>query len=44
MCIYYAQNNVHVFNDRVFDPPPKRWTPLLSRKVFYGYGTSSISG
>ena len=28
--------------------PPKRWTPLLSsfwsRKVFYGYGTSSISG
>jgi len=30
------------------DPPPKRWTPLLSsfwsRKVFYGYGTSSISG
>ena len=30
------------------DPPPKRWTPLLSsfwsRKVFYGYGTSSIHG
>jgi hypothetical protein len=28
--------------------PPKRWTPLLSsfwsRKVFYGYGTSSIYG
>jgi RNA-directed DNA polymerase len=28
--------------------PPKRWTPLLSsfwsRKVFCGYGTSSISG
>ena len=28
--------------------PPKRWTPLLSsfwsRKVFYGYGASSISG
>jgi hypothetical protein len=31
-----------------FDPPSKWWTPLLSsiwsRKVFYGYGTSSISG
>ena len=33
---------------RIFELPPKRWTPLLSsfwsRKVFYGYGTSSISG
>ena len=32
----------------VIELPPKRWTPLLSsfwsRKVFYGYGTSSISG
>ena len=29
------------------DPPPKRWTPLLSsfwsRKVFYGYGTSQYT-
>ena len=33
---------------RLSELPPKRWTPLLSsfwsRKVFYGYGTSSISG
>ena len=35
-------------NIELFELPPKRWTPLLSsfwsRKVFYGYGPSSISG
>jgi hypothetical protein len=37
-----------VWRDTIFELPPKRWTPLLSsfwsRKVFYGYGTSSICG
>ena len=36
------------FDHQIHELPPKRWTPLLSsfwsRKVFYGYGTSSIYG
>jgi hypothetical protein len=49
-CDTFANGNFIRCDDgpTVFDLPPKRWTPLLSsfwsRKVFYGYGTSSISG
>ena len=44
LTVWFSEEAIAGWNEL----PPKRWTPLLSsfwsRKVFYGYGTSSIHG